>query len=615
MAVDIGTLSAKVVADPSGFVTGLDRAAGMAKTWAGKVSGFFGIGLGTLGVGLIAHKMISTIKELENVSDAAAAAGVSVGDFMKITGRLDSEDTAAAQVALEKMSKALGELSTGSEEAKKKFLDVGLDPVELQALGAAGAVRKVAQAYLETDDAGRKSSIALTAFGKGMTSVIPAIDKLAASSSEAGGRFAGMTETMIADAARAKEAITTLENAWSGFIGTIAIKIAQLGPDLSDFWEAFTGSQPERKSSYQMPAEFFRRVEAGLAAEGKTRHLREVEARIRAAQQQGMKQDTDELEKQRKVHEKIDKLIESAAAASYGDRPAFMRKAAELRREIEKEFGGAEKVPADIRKDFGFLEQHNKQADVDVFSQSLSKLSEEMEKQAATFGMHGAEVTAWQARFDAAKLAAQTGWPVLEMFGQKLTKLDAGAKQAKEFDRLMALPTEGLSAFERMAEQIERLEEAFGGAAEMAVALAQAKKKINEEFDQNVAQLAAQEIRALATPLEQLAALQSDLGKAWMKPGEKQQVLGKHFLNVAESFKNLIRPVMEPVSANVRGSAAEMNSRARFEQSQVLGERGLEAEMVRLLKMMLDHDQRREKHEQKVGDILEKRLPQIKVAG
>lgn len=227
----IGKLSVMLALNAQEFNAGLQSALGKITKFAGMI----GVALGARS---IASGFVSTIRELENVGDAAASAGVGIGEYMAAVGELNAEDTQAATNALNKMGKTLAELATGGKEKAKEFKDLGIKPEDLKAQTTADALRTIARAYVEAEDPVKKLAIAYAAFGKSASEVIPILDKLAAQDGSIGGRFARTSPDDNASAAQAEQLLTRAENWWKGLKSGIVIDtvkaIDSLTPGASD---------------------------------------------------------------------------------------------------------------------------------------------------------------------------------------------------------------------------------------------------------------------------------------------------------------------------------------------------------------------------------------------
>lgn len=409
----------------------------------GKVKAFAGATVGALAGSAVVRGFVGTIRELENVGDAAAAAGVGVGEYMAAVGELNSEDTQAATTALNKMGKALAELATGSKEKAKDFREAGLKPEDFQAQGTYEALRIVAKAYTEAEDPVKKLAIAYAAFGKSAAEVIPVLDKLAAQSGEIGGKFAGTRPEDIATAAQAEAQITRVENAFKGFKNRLAVDTFKVFQDTG----AFFGGKDIAEERFQE----WKKLRDEAAKRPELAKIQEL-ARVQEEERKAVREFIKDIKSQREAIEeeiaafgkgkgagKAAVLAEQAKrlgnvgagdqrilAIEHAQAAAFRLDELEKAKEFAQNFGKHRSTPADFRRFLGQMVRDK----IAPFSESLTQTSPTLQRGSAEEGSFRAK---FEQSFEGVKT---TNEQMLDLFRQAIALDQKNVAATEQLGRL-----------------------------------------------------------------------------------------------------------------------------------------------------------------------------------
>jgi hypothetical protein len=406
---NIGSLAVQLSTDASKFTSGLKQAEAEAVAWAQKVgkslnlagvagalsagpAGLVGLGAGALGGSFMAD-MQNRIGQLANVRVEATKAGVSVADFMKFTGRLGAEETAVASAGLSKMTKNLAELSMGSQEMATRFEQIGLDPVKLQEMGVADATREVAKRFAEAKSSVEQAQIAITAFGKAGQDMIPILGKMG---DQIGGKFEGMRPEDVYQAGITRQTLAAGTKKGEVIKTKFALELSRGVNAISD---AFEG---DWRGMAQQFGFLGGRYGANLSSERAAAQEAADEARTKSRSE--AQQITAELIK-------TDERLTAAQTRLRTLDPGGTALIAETNRlrDLEvitsAERKGRGLTPEETER-FRKLTAEAKAADVNRFTAGLSDQAEAFRAQAAAVGKSAAEMAAWTARMQAAKMEA-----------------------------------------------------------------------------------------------------------------------------------------------------------------------------------------------------------------
>jgi hypothetical protein len=543
MAADsVGKLSAKVVADPTGFKLGLDAAAKHAQSWASRITGMLRFALPAIGVAGAAHAFASTISALENVGDAAASAGVSVEDFMKATGRMKSEDVNAATTALTKMGKSMAELTGGDKDKEKSFKAAGLDPDAFRTMDIATALQTVAKAFTDAEDPVNGLRIAYAAFGKSAAEVIPVLDKMAKGDGTIGGKFAGMTAADIKRAEEADEALTQLGNKFKNVRNQLVLDLSDVPNAVSDFFSSGSGEK------------FRQRVRARLEDVDR-------DAKKMADRNAALKKQQEEEERIKKRTDALKSIAEVsrgfAADESIVKMSPSEAKAFEERQKMMEKFGG--KLPRDIANRLDTLDQEAATVKTNDFVRSLKDANRELLTQVDTFGASEASTQRYVMRLKMLKAGIDEMHPRFKEANRELEKNVALTEQQAANKELLGLQQEAepfLASQRSVAQQIL-------------------------DANNSLKKMVAQEV---------------------ITPEERIRALGEQF---RPQIKAALEPFKVTAPGTRFGTGEDFSFRARFEQSQLIDRKSIQEQIKMALDVIARQEQENGRALDRIGNALQ----------
>lgn len=214
----------------------MERGVGIVASGAGKMQKAVALARNALsilgggfGVGVLVNALVGVVKQLDDLDEAAQAAGVSTGRALyelQAAARESGVGVEALDKGLVKLNVKMVDAASGGERAAATFRAMGVNVKDANGnLRSTEAVlADVADKFRSYRDGAEKSALAVELFSKGGAKLVPYLNQ----GSDALRRFNGLTDEMVEDAKLAQKEIDRLALAWDRLKFSVTGAVAKL---------------------------------------------------------------------------------------------------------------------------------------------------------------------------------------------------------------------------------------------------------------------------------------------------------------------------------------------------------------------------------------------------
>ena len=238
--MSLGALVTKFGADTRGFDSGVNRVkgglsgigAGAAALLNPVTAGFAAIVAGAASAGIAVYSFAGRIADLAGIADKAAQTGLSGSFLQQMAYAADQSGVSAETLTggVKRLAIAIGQASSSSDAAAKKFTDIGISLTELQGLSPEQQFLRVAEQIGKIPTAAGRAAAAVKVFGKSsieMTTLFRGglndINKLLGDAAALG---IGINDAGLAKAAEADDAIQKMKASFGAMMDQVAVGLA-----------------------------------------------------------------------------------------------------------------------------------------------------------------------------------------------------------------------------------------------------------------------------------------------------------------------------------------------------------------------------------------------------